>query len=134
MNTENKDDWFSRNWKWFIPVICLPGITFFACLFFGVIALMKSSDAYQKGVSEAVANTELQEVIGLPIIEGFIMKGSINLQNDNGTANLSIPISGPKGEATIYVVGQKTNGIWSYSHLIARVKGRDKEIDLLVKE
>ena len=46
-------------------------------------------------------------------------------------ANLSIPISGPKGKGTIYVAANKSLGRWNYSGLIVEIAKTHQRIDLL---
>ncbi len=130
MSNSTNESWIGRNWKWFVPSL----IACFMVLIFGffmiVMSIMKSTDAYQKGVSSALANKEVQEALGEPITVGLIVSGNIQVTNDYGSANMSIPIAGPKGEGTIFVVGNKLDGRWSYSHLIVQLVGSNKQIDL----
>ncbi len=48
----------------------------------------------------------------------------------SGQADIAIPISGPKGKATIYAVATKSGGKWTYSKLTVQVVGGGDEIDL----
>lgn len=126
--------WWSRNWKWFVPVGCLTLILLF-CLFlaliFGVVMTsMKSSDAYKQAVATARANPVVVEKLGTPIKEGFFVTGNINVQNNSGDADLTIPISGPKGKAVIHAVARKSVGKWEYSRLTVAIEGQP-ELDLL---
>ena len=81
------------------------------------VGLMRSSGAYQQAVAAARADETVTETLGTPIEEGFFVAGEIQLTNDSGFANLSIPISGPDGEATIYVEAEKSAGDWSFRAL-----------------
>ena len=126
--------WWSRNWKWFVPVGCLTLILLF-CLFIALIfavvmGSMKSSDAYKQAVAKARSNPEVLAKLGTPIEEGWFVSGNINVQNDSGDANLQIPISGPKGKAVIHAVAGKTVGKWEYSRLTIAMEGQP-ELDLL---
>jgi Cytochrome oxidase complex assembly protein 1 len=128
--------WISRNWKWFVPVICIGAVViavgFFGLIYTAVSGMMKSSDAYKLAVQSAKTNPRVTREIGSPMKEGFFMTGNINLSNDSGLANLAIPISGPKGKGTIYAVASKTKGTWTFSSLVVQVDGRPK-IDLKQK-
>ncbi|MGH9669098.1 MAG: cytochrome c oxidase assembly factor Coa1 family protein [Terriglobales bacterium] len=126
--------WWSRNWKWFVPVGCLTLILLF-CLFIGlifsvVLTSMKSSDAYKQAVAKARANPTVVEKLGTPIEEGLFVTGNINVQNNSGDADLQIPISGPKGKAVIHAVARKSAGTWEYSRLTIAIEGQP-ELDLL---
>ncbi len=135
MNQQQDKNWWSRNWKWFVPVGCLGSLILFAgfialmiCLVFGI---MKSSDAYKDALAKAKAHPSVQKTIGTPIEEGMFVTGSINLSGPSGQADLSIPISGPDGKATIYVVAAKSAGQWTFSTLIVEIKDTKQRIDLL---
>lgn len=130
-------NWWSRNWKWFVPAGCLTLILLF-CLFIGLIisvamGAMKSSDAYKQAVARARANPTVVEKLGTPIAEGYFVSGNVNVQNDMGNADLQIPISGPKGKAVIHAVAVKAAGQWEYSRLTVAIEG-EPELDLLGPE
>ena len=114
-------NWWSRNWKWFVPVGCLlpilicgGGITGLVIFGFGLI---KSSYPYQDAVKQAKASSAVVAVIGEPIEEGLLLQGSVNINNDAGDADLRIPIHGPKGAGKVHVAGTRARGNWTYTTL-----------------
>ena len=130
-----KRNWWTRNWKWVVPTGCLTIAMFFAA-FVGLILVivfsaMKSSDVYKDAVARAKAEPAVVEALGSPIKDGMFVSGSTNVNGASGQANLAIPIFGPKGEATLYVVEEKSAGAWNYSNLVVEVKETKKRIDLL---
>jgi hypothetical protein len=137
MNERYEPNWWQRNWKWFVPVGCLSTLL----LFFGGIALlasfvfgmMKSSDVYGQAVTRAKANPEVVAALGSPISAGYFTNGSIQQSGDSGSAQLSIPISGPKGKATIYVEARKSAGHWSFGKLQVGIDSQNRSIDLLTE-
>lgn len=90
-------------------------VAFLVFVFFAVIGSMRSSQPYQDSLRAARADARVIAILGTPIERGLFMTGSINVQNRNGNADLTYPISGPKGAGSMHVVGTKTNGVWSYS-------------------
>jgi hypothetical protein len=48
----------------------------------------------------------------------------------SGDADLTIPISGPKGKGTIYAVATKSAGEWTYSKLVVKIDRTGDAIDL----
>lgn len=94
--------------KWLLPIMIVGSLAILGGLLFaavfGVFSLLKSSAPYQHAVSAAIANPQVQSALGNPITDGWLMSGNICTTNDSGTASLAIPISGPKGEATIRVL------------------------------
>jgi len=129
--------WWSRNWKWFVPLGCvgiiligLAGIAGIVAIVFGA---MKSSDVYREALQRAQNHPEVQAALGTPIEAGWWMSGQIDIKNDTGNANISIPVSGPKGKGTIHAVASKEGGRWRYSKLDVQVEGR-QTINLLPSE
>jgi hypothetical protein len=123
--------WLARNW-----IKLLAGVfLFFLLLGFGIFALVmgaiRSSYAATESVLRAQSSPLIVQLLGSPIKEGWFVGGSINVTTDAGDADLSVPISGPKGEGTIYVTGHKSAGTWSYSQMLVAIKGNSEKIDLL---
>ena len=71
------------------------------------------------------------EAIGTPIKEGMFVSGNTHVDGASGNADLSIPISGPKGKATIYAAATKFAGKWTYDKLVVQPASGD-QIDLLI--
>jgi hypothetical protein len=134
---EVRKSWWERNWKWFVPTGCvsilLIFVVFIATIFFGVTSMMTNSDAYKGAMTEVQKNKLVIEKLGTPIEDDGMTSGSINTtNNDSGNCNLQIPIKGPKGKATLFVVAEK-KGTWKYSEMTVFVKATKEEIDLLKK-
>ncbi|CAD5343311.1 hypothetical protein FLA105535_03309 [Flavobacterium bizetiae] len=133
---EVRKSWWERNWKWFVPTGCvsilLIFVVFIASIFFGVTSMMTNSDAYKGAMIEAQKNKQVIEKLGSPIEDDGMTSGSINTTNDSGNCDLQIPIKGPKGKATLFVVAQK-KGTWKYSEMSVLIKNTKEEIDLLKK-
>ncbi|HVT02539.1 MAG TPA: cytochrome c oxidase assembly factor Coa1 family protein [Thermoanaerobaculia bacterium] len=131
MNT----NWWSRNWKWFVPVGCLSSLlligAFIALIMSFAFGIMKSSEPYKVALSKAKANAAVVEALGTPIKEGYFTSGSVNVSGPSGSAELAIPISGPKGSGTIYLEARKSAGEWSFSKLAVKVDKTTRRIDLL---
>jgi hypothetical protein len=130
--------WFARNWGWFVPVMLLGAVLLFglfaAGIFELVTSLMRSSDAYKTAIQRAEDSPQVAQKIGYPLKVGWFTSGNINLVNDNGEANLSIPISGPRGKGHIEVSAKKRHGKWTYQTLEVDVDGDDTAIPLLTPE
>ncbi len=127
--------WWSRNWKWFVPVGCLSMVVLVVIFVLGIVLLvfgaLKSSDAYKTAVARAKANPEVVAALGEPIEEAMFLSGKTNVDGSSGDADLTIPISGPKGSAKIYAIATKRAGRWNYSTLEVEIAGREERIDLL---
>jgi hypothetical protein len=96
-----------------------------------VFSAVKSTDVYKDALARAQAHPSVIEALGSPIKEGFLVSGNTNVNGASGEANLSIPISGPKGKGTVYVAANKSLGRWNYSGLIVEIAKTHQRIDLL---
>lgn len=132
--------WWSRNWKWAAPVGCLilllPPLLLTG-LVGGILAIVfgtiKSSDVYQQAYTLARSHPAVIEALGEPVEDGLLMGGQINVTGPSGSADISIPLHGPKGKATLYAVASKSAGRWEYHTLEVEVEGREDRIDLLAE-
>lgn len=127
--------WWSRNWKWALPLGCLTPILlcggFVGTILTVVFGAIHSSDVYKEAVARAKSNPAVISALGTPIDTGLLPSGNIKLDNSSGDADLSIPIHGPHGHATIHAVATKSDGQWHYSTLSVNVDGTNNHIDLL---
>ena len=130
--------WLTRNWKWVVPVGCLGLIIVLVGFVGGILLIVetsfKNSDAYTGALAQAQSNSQVAEKIGRPMKAGWFVSGNINVSGSSGHADLSIPISGPKGKGMIFVVATKSAGRWLFKTLQVEVNGDSERIDLLQAE
>jgi len=127
-----RKSWLGRNWKWLLLVSSLLMV----CIGLGIFALImswiRSSDVALEAVARAQANPAVAQKLGGRIEEGWLTSGSINVgTGGSGDANLAVPISGPKGNGTVYVMARRIAGVWNYSQMIAGIESTGEKIDLL---
>ena len=81
----------------------------------------------------ARADLYVKEALGSPIKDGLLVMGNLKVNGSSGHADLAIPVSGPEGSGTIYVVASKSAaaGQWTISRLVVDVKATNERIDLL---
>lgn len=128
--------WWSRNWRWFVPVGCLGlvllGALAAAALFFGIMGGIKRSEVFQMALEQARSSPAAVEALGEPIEPGWWVSGSVNVTGPSGEASLAAPISGPRGEGKLYAEGVKQAGEWRLTLLALEVAGGER-IDLLAE-
>jgi hypothetical protein len=122
------------NWKLIIGLL----VGFFALVIAAVcglilliFSLMRGSDVATEALARARSNPTVVKRLGTPITEGWFVSGSLNVSTGSGDADLTVPISGPKGNGTIYLTAHKTAGTWTYSVLQVAIAGSGEKIDLL---
>ncbi len=122
--------WWSRNWKWCVPVIATLLLALFAAFIFGILALvfgaMKSSDPYQHAMARVQSDPAVTVALGAPIQAGWLVQGNFSSNGPDGEANLSIPLDGPKADGTLFVVARKHAGAWRYETLAVNVDGGER--------
>ncbi|MDC0709912.1 cytochrome c oxidase assembly factor 1 family protein [Stigmatella sp. ncwal1] len=132
-NMAPRQGWWSRNWKWVVPVGCLTPVLMCGCfgalVFYFVTSTIKSTDAYQQAVTLVSANPEVQEALGTPIDFGW-PRGSVNATNGEGRASVSVPVEGPKGSGTLRLEAVSEGENWTFDLLQVEVPGRPA-IDLM---
>lgn len=108
------------------------GAIFIGVIVFGAAKMMKASDAYKDTIAVVQSNPAAIEALGEPIEPGFFVSGSVNINNGEGTADLTIPVSGPKGSGDIRVKAEKPSGspTWIYSTRELQVAGQADAIPL----
>lgn len=95
-----------------------------------VFAAIRSTDLYEDAMAKVMKDPRVSAALGEPIKERWWLTGQVNVDDDMGEADIRIPIKGPKGAATVYVVAKLLGGRWEYSRLIVRPAG-GADIDLL---
>lgn len=130
--------WWSRNWKWIVPVGCLVVILGIAALlgligliFGAVVTGIRSTDVYEEALERVRASPEAVEALGEPIEEKWWISGNIQVNGPSGNADFAVPLRGSKEDGKLYVVAYKQAGRWSMEILELEVKGREERIDLL---
>jgi hypothetical protein len=96
-----------------------------------VMGSIKSSDAYKFALAKAQNDPRVQQRLGTPIEAGMFASGSINVSGSSGKADLTIPISGPKGKGSIYADATKFAGEWKFNRLEVAFEGDPQRVDLL---
>jgi hypothetical protein len=124
--------WWSRNWKWVVPVGCLGMLASCGCLVAVIVGVVfgaiKNTGAYTEAVALAMSDSEVQAVLGTKIETGF-PQGSVNSNNGHSTADISISLDGDKADGVLRVEAVNNGGGWNYSVLQVEVPGR-QPIDL----
>jgi len=123
--------WFRRNWLWVVPAGgCLTIILLFifgvGAAIFGFNQLFTESAPYTYALEQASNDSKVIELLGNDIESDGIMQGTISFKNNNGHANITIPIKGSKGLGSITIIGEKENGTWTYSTFFVTIKKTKK--------
>jgi len=126
-NLAPRRGWWSRNWKWVVPVGCLGMLASCGCfvaVFFGAIfGTMTNTGAAKEAVTLAMSDSEVQATLGTKIDTGFPM-GSVKTMNGDTRVDMSISMDGDKADGTLRVKATNKGDGWNYSVLQVEVPGR----------
>jgi len=127
--------WFARNWLWVVPTGCLSFVLLcVACLAAGIYLLfgaIQKSEPAQEALRRVQASQALVEALGTPIEPGWYITGSTKTSGKTGHAELSMPISGPKGKGTLVLKATLSGGpYWEFSRLYVELEDQ-RRFDLL---
>ena len=111
---KEQGNWWDRNWKWLVPTGCLTIIVIPLLLIGGIVGFafkaFGSSWPVEHGVERAGQHTQVVEALGEPIERGWWASGTIKYEGSSGYADVTVPISGPKGDARLYIIASRRAG------------------------
>lgn len=126
--------WWSRNWLWFVPTLLL-GLALVCCggpalLVFGKMKGLSSSEPCQMAIKAVQNDPQVKAALGEPITPSMLVAGAVNISGESGEANLTFPVTGPKGTAIVLVVGKRVAGKWGLPDLrVTLPDGKQIKID-----
>lgn len=107
------------------------GAVFSFGIYFFAMSVIQKTDVYRDAFKRAQDSAEVQNALGTPITTGWTFSGSVNYTNGSGTANFTVPITGPKGEGTMTVKANKSPGTdWQYEVLEVQLLDEERKLDL----
>jgi len=126
---------FGRDAGWKLALLFLIGAALLAAfvgLLFGVLSYsFHNSYVFNEAISRAERNPQVVSRIGTPLRPGWLPEGHIRISGDSGTAHMEIPVTGPRGKATIRLDASKASGTWHFSVLEIEFEGQTRWLDLL---
>lgn len=129
-----QQSWWSRNWKWFVPVGCLGLLASCGCLGFflvgwGVSKVGNNMGAYAEAVTIATTDDEVEAALGTPIQGSLPRQTSMSTHNGRTQARFTIPLDGPKADGVLHVDAVEEGSGWSYNTLAVELED-GRRIDL----
>ena len=126
--------WWSRHWKWALPSGCLVLVLLLfggcAAMVAGVFGMMKSGEPYRDAIARVQHDEAAIAALGEPIDTGWWIAGNYSENPGTGSADYTVPVSGPRGTGTLYVEARKHEGRWRFTVLSLVPDGSGDPIDL----
>lgn len=77
-----------------------------------VFSLLGNSEAGRLALAQAEAHPAVVAKLGSPLTKGRFVTGSVKVENASGSADLSMPVTGPKGAGRLFVKATRSGGQW----------------------
>lgn len=114
-----------------VSLVAVAAVLFVVLLVAFIFTALKSTEPYQHAMFVTKHDSRAVAKLGSPIKPGFFLTGSINVSGSSGNADLAIPIHGSAHSGTVYVVGKKSAGEWTYQRLELSIDDEGERINLL---
>jgi hypothetical protein len=106
----------------------------FAAIAMLVVGMFRNSEVVQQAMERAATDPELVQELGTPLKAGYLISGNLQTSGSSGTADLLIPISGPKGSGSMVLVAVKSGGTWTFTTLKVSLSEAEEQLNLLPGE
>jgi hypothetical protein len=133
----HEDSVLRSPWFWGVGGCCLGCIgiplalvAIFGVGIFGALGAMSHSDVIDLALERAQADPRVVEALGTPLDRGFLIQGSIQIENDRGSADVMVPVTGPLGDGELWVVGSREGGEWRLDRLEVEVEATGERIPI----
>jgi len=103
---------------WGIASIVATLVLFCCCLMASIESTFRSSEIYQMGLKQAQDSPCSVSIFGTPLTPERGIQGSLETSGSKGSAELEIPVHGPKGKGSLEVSGKKQGGVWKITSLV----------------
>ena len=101
---------------------------FVLAIFVSSNAIMRSTGAYQIAMRQIQDSPCATSSLGTPIESGWMMSGTTSESKKSGSAEVTIPIHGPKGKGNLNVEAKKSDGKWSITSMTLDTDSGQKQL------
>jgi hypothetical protein len=103
---------------WVTVAIVASFVLGIGSLMVAVESIIHSSEIYKMTLKEAQGSPCVSIEFGVPLNPGWMTTGSTEESNAEGSANLNIPVRGPKGKGSLELEAEKQSGVWKINSLV----------------
>jgi hypothetical protein len=120
-----------KKWAWAGLGIIL-GFTLIIIFSIGItFSSMSNMEIVDDTMSIINSNYIATSKLGTPIEKGLFISGSISISGPSGSADLAIPLEGPKGKGMVYLKSTKDMGSWNIDRLVLKIEDTEEIIELV---
>lgn len=129
-SSQPQQTWMQRHWKSVVIAIVGLIIASVVALAVSIVGLVmwsiRQSDVYRMAMQRVRQDPAVVQALGTPIETGWWASGSMNIENDSGTANFTVPIHGPRQQGKMYLDARKRMGEWTFNSLVVKTAGGEQ--------
>jgi hypothetical protein len=103
---------------WVVVGVVATFALFFVCVMCLAETMMHAVGAYPMALKQAQNSPCVAELVGTPITPEWMISGNTNENSTGGSAELSIPVHGPKGSGSLELEARKRGGAWHITSLV----------------
>lgn len=122
--------WLQRHWKGLLIAILGCVMAAVLALALAVVGLVmwsiRQSDVFRMALQRVRQDARVTQSLGTPIEPSWLVSGSMNIENDSGTANFSVGIHGPRQGGKLYLDARKRMGEWTFNSLTVKTAAGQK--------
>jgi hypothetical protein len=109
----------SWNGKLVTGTVAVASVGIAICSLVAVVdGMIRQSDIYKITLDEAAHSGCVASKVGTPFAPGWMMNGSVEESDTQGSAHLEIPLHGSKGKANLVVSADKQRHTWKINELV----------------
>ncbi|MEM9774926.1 MAG: cytochrome c oxidase assembly factor Coa1 family protein [Chloroflexota bacterium] len=123
----------SRNLRWVIGLGCLLPLccTLLVGTISGVVfSVIRNSDVASQAIEIIQEDPRVRDQLGEPVNIGWFLTGSIEVSGNSGSANLVIPVSGPRASGSVSVDATLSGDEWRYDSMRFSLDGEEDFVDI----
>lgn len=104
----------------------------FAVFFFSISTSIGRSDAVAEAIQRASESPNIEQQLGTPLARGWLTTGNIETANGSDSADVRIPVKGPRKSGTLHAAGYRRGSEpWVFTVLEMTVDGSAERLNLL---
>lgn len=112
-------------------LLVLASLVFLTGIAAVAFAFIRNTEPVKASLAAARSSIELKQAVGEPIEMGWLVTGSFRSENNQTEAEVTFPVAGPRGQASIHAVGKRAGSAkWQFSEMNATVDLTGQVIEL----
>lgn len=113
---------------WLASALVATLVLYCGALLFAIEGELKSFDIYKMSLKGAEDSPCVAAELGSPLTPGWMVTGGTEESSESGSANLNIPVRGPKGKGSLEMLAEKRDGVWKITSLVLTDESGEMQI------